>query len=189
MQEESIEYLLTHPDFFKKGYARSMGGVQTVVIEGVGSFDYDDRRYYSGRGKRYNKQSMHENLGTIFVSKTEIENIAKKMARSRFELQKESNLRQREWRRKFNIAAGMIGKTNLKEAIKKILALKNKAYYFIEVESGTYIMIFKAFFGEQVTIDVVDEEFRKKFVWEEWYSAPYAADLGMNPEDKNLFVC
>ena len=183
-KEEMIRYYAENPSFFKKNYKTKMGGTQTVVIEGIGRFVFDDRAYYKGRGAKYNKSVMHENLGEVFITKKEFEEIANGAARALYQMQKSRILMKRNYNKSYKNAAEIISKKRLDEGINLVKGIKYKTYYFID-----NILLYKGYMSENVTIEVVTDERRKEFVWEEWFASPYASDLGMTPENKNLFIC
>jgi len=56
---------------FKKSYRYSMGGTQTVILPTGESKYFDDRKYYEGRGKRFNHSVRHDLIGEVMVSKKE----------------------------------------------------------------------------------------------------------------------
>lgn len=184
IKREKLEYLRNHPEFFKKGYSRTMGGTQTVTIEGVGSFKFDDRRYYSGRGKKYNREGMHEDLGEIRVSAADLEAKAGELAKIAYHILKDNAALRRAEKKAYKDAAALVGRERLDEGIALVKGYEGKTYYFI----GN-VLLFKAYKSENVTIEIVTDEYRRKFDWAEWYASPFAADMGMTPEDKDLFIC
>ena len=56
---------------FKKSYRYTMGGTQTVILPSGERKNFDDRRYYEGRGKRFNHSVKHDIIGDVVVSKKE----------------------------------------------------------------------------------------------------------------------
>ena len=80
--QESLQFYQEHPECFKHSYSKRMGGTQTVVIEGLGEYYFDDRNYYSGRGKKYNNDFIHEHLGNIQVTKAEFDERVQSRAKS-----------------------------------------------------------------------------------------------------------
>ena len=184
IKREKMQYLTEHPEFFKKGYSRTMGGTQTVTIEGVGSFEFDDRCWYTGRGKKYNRDGMHEELGEVVVTAAELDAQATKLARIAYGIFKRIAAERREERKAYKAAVELIGRDRLDAGIALVKKFSAKTYYFI----GN-VEIFKAYSSDSVTIRIVSDDYRRKFDWAEWYAAPYAAALGMTPENKNLFIC
>lgn len=182
---EKREFLYSHPEFFKRGYDKRMGGTQTVILEGIGNFFFDDREYYSGRGKKYNNDRMHQHIGDVYVSKEEIENLASSLAKSAWEMQKDSQERDKKARAAYKEAAEIVGRERLEEALNIIRQIKDKSYYFI----NNNVELYHGYNSNNIMISIIDENRRKEFVWEEWASAPYALMMGMTPTDKNLFVC
>lgn len=87
-----------------------MGGTQTVVIEGLGEYYFDDRDYYSGRGKKYNNDFIHEHLGNIQVTKAEFDERVQTRAKSLYNMQKSRIQAAREYRKSYNQAAEKIGR-------------------------------------------------------------------------------
>lgn len=182
---EKREFLYSHPEFFKKSYGKKMGGTQTVILEGIGEFYYDDREYYSGRGKKYNNDRMHDHIGNVYVSKEEIDKLAMELAKSACEMQKDAQERAKKARANYKKAAEIVGMERLEEAINIIRQIKDKSYYFI----GNSVELYHGYNSNNIMISIIDENRRKEFVWEEWARAPYAFMMGMTPSDKNLFVC
>ena len=123
-KEEMIRYYAENPSFFKKNYKTKMGGTQTVVIEGIGRFVFDDRAYYKGRGAKYNKSVMHENLGEVFITKKEFEEIANGAARALYQMQKSRILMKRNYNKSYKNAAEIIGKKRLDEGINLVKGIK-----------------------------------------------------------------
>ena len=161
-----------------------MGGTQTVVIEGLGEYYFDDRDYYSGRGKKYNNDSIHEHLGNILITKTEFDDRVKTRAKSLYNIQKSRIQAAREYRKAYNLAVEKVGKKRLDEGLELVRSFIDKTYLFID-----NVLLYKAYKSEYISIEIVTDEYRNGFNWAEWYSAPYAADLGMTPDNKNLFIC
>lgn len=56
-------------DFFKEPYSYKMGGTQIVILPNGKQKHFDDRKYYSGRGAKFNKSIQHDLLGEIKVSR------------------------------------------------------------------------------------------------------------------------
>lgn len=61
-------------DYFKKPYKYTMGGTQTVILPNGKSKYFDDREYYSGRGKKYNSTVRHDDVGEVKVSRKQYKN-------------------------------------------------------------------------------------------------------------------
>ena len=56
----------------KRPYYYRMGGTQKLNLPNGQTFDFDDRKYYSGRhASKYNSNIRHDNLGEIIISKAE----------------------------------------------------------------------------------------------------------------------
>lgn len=181
---EKIEYLYTHPEFFKKCYGKKMGGTQTVILEEIGDFYFDDRKYYSGRGNKYNNDRIHDNIGNVYVSKEEIDKLAMELAKSAWDMYKGVMEREKKFREDYNRAVELVGKDRLEAGLNLIRQIKYKAYYFID-----NVELYHGYMSDHVMISIIDESRRKEFDWEKWASAPYAFMMGMTPSDKNLFVC
>lgn len=47
---------------FKKCYSKTMRGTQRVTFHNGDFYDFDDRKYYQGRGKKYNNGNIHEHI-------------------------------------------------------------------------------------------------------------------------------
>lgn len=182
--QESIQFYKEHPEYFKHSYSRRMGGTQTVVIEGLGEYYFDDRDYYSGRGKKYNNDSIHEHLGSILITKAEFDDKVQTRAKSLYNMQKSRIQAAREYSKSYNLAVGEVGKKRLDEGLELVRSFIDKTYLFID-----NVLLYKAYKSEYISIEIVTDEYRNGFNWDEWYSAPYAADLGMTPDNKNLFIC
>lgn len=184
MTKEFTEQILQDPKIFKKSYNKKMGGTQTIVIEGGGRFEYDDRKYYGGRGAKYNNASMHDNIGEVVVTMDMIATTAKKWAKYHYAHQKELMTRRSEERKRYNDAVALIGKKAVDNAIKLVRKFEAKTYYFV----GN-VMFFKAYRSDNVSLEIVSDDRRGEFVWEEWFAAPFAESLGMTAENKDLFIC
>lgn len=182
--QESIQFYQEHPECFKHSYTKRMGGTQTVIIEGIGEYYFDDRDYYTGRGKKYNNNSIHENLGNILITKEEFDNAVQTRAKSLFNMQKTQIQAARDYRKSYNLAAEKVGKERLDKGLELVRSFVNKTYLFID-----NVLLYKAYKSDYISIEIVTDEYKKRFNWNEWYSTPYAADLGMTPENKNLFIC
>lgn len=162
-----------------------MGGTQTVILEGIGEFHYDDREYYSGRSKRYNNDRMHDHVGTVYVSKEEIDKLAMELAESAWDMYKVAMERDKKFRENYNRAVELVGRERLEAGLNIIRQIKDKSYYFIDNK----VELYHGYNSNNIMISIIDENRRKEFVWEEWANAPYALMMGMTPTDKNLFVC
>lgn len=182
--EESSLFYQQHPECFKQSYNKRMGGTQTVVLEGIGSFYFDDRDYYQGRGRKYNAVNIHDNIGDVFISKKDFDEKVLLRAKSIYQMQKARLLEARNYRKSYNEAAAIIGKDRLDEGLSLVKSISSKTYLFID-----NVLLYKAYKSDHVTIEIVTDDYRSKFVWEEWFSAPYASELGMTPDNKNLFIC
>lgn len=182
--EESSLFYQQHPECFKKSYSKTMGGTQTVVLEGIGNFYFDDREYYQGRGRKYNSINIHENLGDVIITKKDFNDKVLARAKSIYQMQKTSLQEASAYRKSFNEAASIIGKDRLQEGLSLIRTISSKTYLFID-----NVLLYKAYKSEHVTIEIVSDEYRSKFIWDEWYSAPFASELGMTPDNKDLFIC
>ena len=56
-------------NYFKREYAYKMGGTQTVILPNGMKKHFDDRKYYSGRGAKYNASIRHDHIGEVKVSR------------------------------------------------------------------------------------------------------------------------
>ena len=81
-------------NYFKESYDYKMGGTQTVVLPNGKEKFFDDRKYYSGRGSKYNSSVRHDEKGIVKVSKSEYSKFLKQL--------KEQELRMQEKERRTN---------------------------------------------------------------------------------------
>lgn len=125
-----------------------------------------------------------KNHGDVRVSAAELEAKAGQLARIAYRILKDAEAARRAERKAYKDAAALVGRERLDAGIALVKSFEGKTYYFID-----NVMLFKASHSDNVTIETVSDEFRREFVWEEWYAAPFAAAMGMTPEDKNLSIC
>ena len=74
--EESRKFYTENPGvYFSKSFNKKMGGTQTITFEDdfLPAIELDKREYYTGRGAKYNSNSMHEHID-VFVTKKEFDN-------------------------------------------------------------------------------------------------------------------
>ena len=74
-------------EYFKHPYAYKMGGTQTILLPSGESMHFDDRKYYSGRGSRFNASIRHHELGEVKVTQRQYDEYQKHMARRAVELE------------------------------------------------------------------------------------------------------
>ncbi len=167
----------------------------------------DERKYYEGRGAKYNKASMHENVNT-FVTKNEFNMYVKKVAKRHFEHQKTLIKERKDIRelcKKFNLNPkhyiystidGLFFTAEKKEIIEtelninltEFFAATGKTYFFVETRIG--ILQFYHNNRQSYSFHLSSIEERSKFYQnrEDWVTAPYAHLLGQT-NNINLFVC
>jgi len=106
--------------YYKSGYSYKMGGTQTVVMPDGEEFKFDDREWYSGRGKKWNSSIRHEIVGIVKITKKQVATYKKMIADRKKEL-------------KARILAQKI-------VAKRILeAKKNGVYSLITFDYGTFV--------------------------------------------------
>ena len=62
---------------FKRNYAYTMGGSQTIELPNGQKFEFNDRQFYSGRGSKYNNSVKHDNKGIIKITRKELSAVLK----------------------------------------------------------------------------------------------------------------
>lgn len=75
LKEESRNfYTEKAADYFSKSFTKKMGGTQRITFEDnfLPIIELDKREYYTGRGAKYNTNSMHEHVD-VFVAKKDFE--------------------------------------------------------------------------------------------------------------------
>lgn len=81
--QEKFEKAFVH---FKARYTLKMGGTQTVILPNGKSKYFDDRKYYSGKGEKYNNPQMHHIIGEVKISRKDYSNFLKKLKETEIDL-------------------------------------------------------------------------------------------------------
>lgn len=205
-------------EYFKKSYKYSMGGSQTIILPNGKSQYFDDKKYYEGRGSKYNNSIKHDEIGIVKVSKKEYSEFLKML-----KAQKENQAIALEKRKKYlkrieeakrqgvyfmdgefielsddehykkHFDAERLAKTldiNIKDA--NLLKSRGKTYVFAkQMSSDKTLELYHADLscnGLNIHVSYPSEERIKEFNHNEWINAPYANEVGQT-ESKNHFVC
>ncbi len=197
--------------YFKKSYTRKMGGTQTVILPNGRSKYFDDRKYYEGQGKRYNRSNMHQHIGKVKVSRkaySEFYNYLKDKEQQAIEnlkrkAEKKSRIAEAESKGIYSIYERFVefeGKFNpeilaktlkISEKDANLLMSEGKTYVFAQSEDGKlYKMYHPSLTCNDLYIQVlqVTHEYFIEFS-EKWGEHGQFAELLGQSENKNHFVC
>ena len=210
LKEESRKLYAENADvYFSKSFNKKMGGTQTITFEDdfLPSIELDKREFYTGRGAKYNSNSMHEHID-VFVTKSEFEEKVNSRAKMFFERQKEDKNKANELI-KFCSSFGLNSKLfssisenflyfekSKKSEIEKALNIdlseffeaSGKTYFFAESNIG--LLMFYHNHHQSYGFEKVSESKRQEFLneRESWVNAPFAKEVGQT-DNKDLFVC
>ena len=210
LKEESRKFYTENADvYFSKSFNKKMGGTQTITFEDdfLPSIEIDKREFYTGRGAKYNSNSMHEHID-VFVTKSEFEEKVNSRAKMFFERQKEDKNKANKLI-KFCSSFGLNSKLfsgisenylffekSKKSEIEKELnvylseffATSGKTYFFAESNIG--LLMFYHNHHQSYGFEKVSEAKRQEFLneRESWVNAPFAKEVGKT-DNKDLFVC
>lgn len=186
-----------------------MGGTQTITFEDdfLPSIELDKREYYTGRGAKYNSNSMHEHID-VFVTKKAFDSKVKIRANEIFTYEKtqaeakkvlknfckENDLNIKNYSAFYNGTAFF--EDDKKSEIENELNIDlteffnagGKTYFFAETKLG--LLMFYHNHRQSYSFEIVTEEKRQEFAnnRESWVNAPYASEVGQT-ENENLYVC
>lgn len=106
-------------DYFKKEYNYKMGGEQTVILPNGKEKYFDDRKYYQGRGEKYNDTIKHDKF-VVKVSKKEYTAFLKQL--------KEKEIAKAKYKEEKKLKESRILQAN-KEGIYSIICTENGSTY------------------------------------------------------------
>lgn len=208
--EESRKFYTENAgSYFSKSFTKKMGGTQTITFEDdfLPAIELDKREFYTGRGAKYNSNSMHEHID-VFVTKKEFDSKVKIRATEIFTYEKtqaeakkalknfckENDLNIKNYSAFYNGTAFF--EDDKKSEIENELNIdltdffnaSGKTYFFAETKLG--ILMFYHNHRQSYSYEVVSEEKRQEFAddRESWVNAPYASEVGQT-ENENLYVC
>lgn len=195
--------------YFSKSFNKKMGGTQTIKFEDdfLPTIELDQREYYTGRGAKYNSNSMHEHID-VFVTKkdfdakvklraSEIFNFEKTQAEAKKVLKnfcKENDLNLTNYSAFYNGTAFFDAdkkseiERELNIDLSEFFDANGKTYFFAETKLG--LLMFYHNHRQSYSYEVVSEEKRQEFLNERdsWVNAPYASEVGQT-DNINLYVC
>ena len=211
LKEESRKFYTENAGtYFSKSFNKKMGGTQTITFEDnfIEPIEIDKREYYTGRGAKYNSDSMHEHIN-VFVSKKDFEMKVNLRAIEIFSYEKtqseaktvlnnfckEKGLNVKNYSAFYNNTAFF--EREKRTEIEKELNVNlddffsavGKTYFFAETKIG--LLMFYHNHHQSYSFDMVSEEKRQEFLneRENWINAPYAEEVGNKAENLNLYVC
>lgn len=203
---------------FKESYSVKMGGTQTVVFPNGESFFFDDREFYSGRGVKYNSSIRHQDLGTILVTKKQLQEwvklvnernariaagkkekkaidlrISKAEKAGVYSINKNGfvELSDNEWSSNTFDAIRLANTLKISIEDAKLLYSEGKTYVFAKSEDGnTYLLYHSDLSCNHLSIhvEIATPEIIAEFKPAEWQNAPFAAMVGQT-KNNNHFVC
>lgn len=178
---------------FKKAYACKMGGTQTVILPNGKSRHYDDRKYYEGRGAKYNKSIRHDIIGEVRVSrkaysefvkwlrdmeasrvamleerKLRAEKTAKAMAMGFYDISESGwvELSEQEMEGKYFDADRLAATLGISEEDARLLKSTGKTYVFAKSNDGnTYLLYHPSLQcnGLNISVEVASKEMVESF--------------------------
>jgi len=209
-QECKLFYTENAATYFAKGFSKKMGGTQTITFEDefLPEIKLDKKEYYTGRGAKYNNQSMHEHID-VFVSKKDFNDRVNYRATSIFNQQKENaetNKKMSDFCKKYGLkksnyngfseSMGLFFALETKNLIEKELDVDlteffnatGKTYYFTKSKIG--LLEFYHNHGQSYSFNFTTEEEINEFKVnrDSWIDAPYAHILGQT-NNIDLYVC
>ena len=203
---------------FKKSYSVKMGGTQTIEFPNGESFFFNDKEFYSGRGAKYNSSIRHQDLGTILVTKKQLQEWVKfvnernariaagKKAKKASDLRitkakKEGvysinengyvELSDAEWQNNTFEAARLANTLKISIEDAKLLHSEGKTYVFAKSEKGNTYELYHSDLScnhLSIWIGIATPERIAEFKPAEWQNAPYAYLVGQT-SNNNHFVC
>lgn len=201
--EESRKFYTENPGvYFSKSFNKKMGGTQTITFEDdfLPSIELDKREYYTGRGAKYNSNSMHEHID-VFVTKSEFEEKVNHRAKSIFDklkaekemkknvvaFCKENNLNAKNYSSiydgfiHFDFENRKAVELELNVDLTAFFDSGYKTYFFAESKIG--LVRFYHNHHQSYGFEKVTEEQKDKF-HNDWHSVPYDC-----PNIGNLYYC
>lgn len=208
-KECELFYTENAATYFAKSFNKKMGGTQTIKFQDdfLPEIKIDQRQYYSGRGSKFNNNSMHEHID-VFVTKAFFNEKVESRAKMLFERQKDEikakkqfsdfcklhNLNKSNYTSLYSDC--LFFESDKKEFVEKELNVDlsdffnatGKTYLFAESKIG--LLCFYHNHRQSFSFNFTTEEKRNEFISnrESWISAPYAHILGQN-DNINLYVC
>lgn len=210
LKEESRQFYSENAaDYFSKTFNKKMGGTQKITFEDdfLPAIEIDKRDYYSGRGAKYNSNSMHEHID-VFVTKKEFEAKVNHRASEIFNYEKQILEEKKALKnfcefhkinhKNFNgFSNGFIYFEKEKQTeiekelnidLSEFFAASGKTYFFANSRIG--LLMFYHNHRQSFGFEIVNEEKRQEFLneRESWVNAPFAKEVGQT-ENENLYVC
>lgn len=203
---------------FKKSYSLKMGGTQTIEFPNGESFFFDDKEFYSGRGAKYNSSVVHQDLGTILVTKKQLQEWVKLINERNARISKAKKkkkaqdliiarakeegiyfidesgyvqLAENEWMNN-TFEAERLAKT-LKISVQdaELLNSEGKTYVFAKSKDGNTYELYHSDLScnhLSIWVGIATPERIVEFFPEEWQNAPFASYVGQT-NNNNHFVC
>jgi hypothetical protein len=203
---------------FKASYSLKMGGTQTIEFPNGESFFFDDKKFYSGRGEKYNSSIRHQDLGTILVSKEELKKyvnrlneiavIEKEYAKEKkatvlriatskkegvYSINENGFIELSDNERQNNtFDAERLAKTfkiSIEDA--RLLHSEGKTYVFAKSEDGNVYELYHADLScnnLNIWVGIATPERISEFEPSEWQNATYASLVGQT-KNNHHFVC
>lgn len=210
LKEESRKFYAEKANvYFSKSFNKKMGGTQTIRFEDnfLPEIEIDEREYYSGRGAKYNNDSMHEHID-VFVSKKEFEERVNQRATNLYDRLKNKSIASKALRNfckenqlnaknyyffsensayfKFEKKSDVEKELNIN--LSEFFNTTGKTYYFADTKIG--LLMFFHNHHQSYSFEIVNEEKKQEFLAEResWVNAPYAKEVGQT-DNINLYVC
>ena len=195
-----------------------MGGSQTIVLPNGQRFEFNDKEYYSGRGSKYNHSIRHDTIGDVVVTlkefkealKYERERVKAIKVREREAKERNKRVKQAEKMGLYNISQNGYIELSEDESQRQyfdterlartlkistedasLLRSEGKTYVFAKTEDGRTLQLYHSDLScnrLNIHVEEATAERIAEFDPEEWFSAPYAAEVG-NSFKPNHFVC
>lgn len=208
IQAESILFYTTNAaDYFSKSFSKKMGGTQKITFEDnfIEPIEIDKKEYYTGKGAKYNNDSIHEHLD-VFVTKAEFDAKVNYRSSEIFNREKEKSQEKKALKNfcqyhNLNVknydgfSSGFVFFKDRNEVEKELnvdlsefFEASGKTYFFADSKIG--LLMFYHNHRQSFGFEIVNEEKRQEFLndRQNWVNAPYAREVGQT-ENKNLFVC
>lgn len=203
---------------FKQSYSVKMGGTQTIIFPGGESFFFNDKEFYSGRGAKYNSSIRHQDLGTILITKKQLQEWVKlvnerntriaaaKKSKKALDLRiiqakKEGvyfinengnvELSENEWQNNTFEPARLANTLKISIEDAKLLNSEGKTYVFAKSADGNVYQLYHSDLScnnLNIHVEIATPERIEEFKPAEWQSAPYASLVGQTLNN-NHFVC
>lgn len=204
-------------EYFKRDYAYKMGGTQIVILPNGKSKFFDDREYYTGAGAKYNRSIKHDDIGEVCVSGKDYSLFLKELKEMemRWEKQalerseKETRIKEALKMGKYSIVNNYVELSEEESSSRRfnpillantlgisvqdasLLNSEGKTYVFAKSTDGNIYQLYHPSLDcndLSIHVEVATPERIAEFDHAEWFSAPYALEVGMT-ENNNHFVC